>query len=293
MTAGRPDGFALVAVLSCLALVTAITIAVLAVARSSASSAVAIEHRARNMALAEAGLHYGMWTLVDAMSRDWSKIRSRTVSVSDRTVDISFQAEVGKVSLNGADEGLLSAVFAANGLSAKTARELGAAIADWRDDDNLRRPGGAEAADYRSDGYDYAPRNGPFQTVGELMQVRGVTSQIFHCVHLLFTTYSNHRRVDWRAATPAVRDVLSWSSTNGWLASVPTSGRQGRGVVGGGQRRAGAAVGILATVRGVSRSPVSMQAIVRLTGDSNRPVSVLSWKEVFDGDQQGDCSSEK
>ena len=290
----RPDGFALVAVLSCLALVTAITMAALAVARSSASSAVAIEHRARNMALAEAGLRYGMWTLINTPPRDWSGIPSRRVSVSGRTVNVSFQAEVGKISLNAADEDLLSAAFAASGVPANTARRLGAAIVDWRDDDNLRRPAGAEAPDYRSDGYDHAPRNGPFQTVGELMQVRGMTRRIFHCTYPLFTVYSNHPHVDQQAATPAVRSVLSWAAANEWMASGPTSRAGGPSVVGGSRGRAGAAIAILAAAQGASRSPVRMRAIVRLTRDGNRPASVLSWQEVFEGERPGaSCDSKQ
>ena len=54
-----------------------------------------------------------------------------------------------------------------------------AAIMDWRDKDNTVRPGGAEAEYYMSLKPPYLPRNGPFQSVRELLMVRGVTRDLF------------------------------------------------------------------------------------------------------------------
>jgi competence ComEA-like helix-hairpin-helix protein len=53
-----------------------------------------------------------------------------------------------------------------------------AAIADWRDSDNVPSPGGAEAEYYASLQPPYQPRNGPFLTVRELLMVRGVTPDL-------------------------------------------------------------------------------------------------------------------
>lgn len=51
---------------------------------------------------------------------------------------------------------------------------IAAAIVDWRDEDNTVTPGGAEADYYASLNPPYRPRNGPFQTVRELLMVRDV-----------------------------------------------------------------------------------------------------------------------
>jgi len=48
-----------------------------------------------------------------------------------------------------------------------------AAINDWRDGDNAASPSGAEVDYYASLRPPYQPRNGPFQTVRELLMVRG------------------------------------------------------------------------------------------------------------------------
>jgi general secretion pathway protein K len=53
-----------------------------------------------------------------------------------------------------------------------------AALNDWRDEDNAVSPGGAEADYYASLQPPYRPRNGPLQTVRELLMVRGVTGDL-------------------------------------------------------------------------------------------------------------------
>jgi DNA uptake protein ComE-like DNA-binding protein len=53
-----------------------------------------------------------------------------------------------------------------------------ASIVDWRSPTNVVLPGGAEAPYYESLQPSYEPRNGPFETVRELLMVRGVTSQL-------------------------------------------------------------------------------------------------------------------
>ncbi|HTI68931.1 MAG TPA: helix-hairpin-helix domain-containing protein, partial [Candidatus Limnocylindria bacterium] len=53
-----------------------------------------------------------------------------------------------------------------------------AAILDWRDGDSAVSPGGAEAEYYGSLQPPYMPRNGPLQTVRELLMVRGVSQDL-------------------------------------------------------------------------------------------------------------------
>lgn len=57
--------------------------------------------------------------------------------------------------------------------------EVVAAIKDWKDGDNAASNGGAEAEYYGALQPPYLPRNGEFQTVRELLMVRGVTAEFF------------------------------------------------------------------------------------------------------------------
>jgi DNA uptake protein ComE-like DNA-binding protein len=56
--------------------------------------------------------------------------------------------------------------------------DIVAAIVDWRDRDNQVTAGGAEADYYASFQPPYQPRNGPFQTVRELLMVRGISRDL-------------------------------------------------------------------------------------------------------------------
>lgn len=54
------------------------------------------------------------------------------------------------------------------------------AILDWIDSDDDRRPGGAETADYMSRTIPYEARNGPMESIDELLQIQGVTPALFY-----------------------------------------------------------------------------------------------------------------
>ncbi|PWU09416.1 MAG: hypothetical protein C5B50_27465 [Verrucomicrobia bacterium] len=56
--------------------------------------------------------------------------------------------------------------------------DIAAAIVDWRDPDNEVTPGGAEAEYYVALQPPYLPRNGPLQTIRELLMVRGISTQL-------------------------------------------------------------------------------------------------------------------
>src|SRR5262249_21717128 len=54
--------------------------------------------------------------------------------------------------------------------------ELAAAIVDWVDSDDDERPNGAESGSYQS----YQPKNGPLNSLDELLLVRGMTSELLY-----------------------------------------------------------------------------------------------------------------
>jgi hypothetical protein len=56
--------------------------------------------------------------------------------------------------------------------------DIVAAIIDWRDEDNSVSPGGAEVDYYMSLQPPHLPRNGPLQTIRELLMVRGIDRQL-------------------------------------------------------------------------------------------------------------------
>jgi DNA uptake protein ComE-like DNA-binding protein len=55
---------------------------------------------------------------------------------------------------------------------------MAAAIIDWRDSDDTVTPGGAEKDYYSEQSPSYEPANGPFTSLGELLQVKGFTPRL-------------------------------------------------------------------------------------------------------------------
>jgi len=88
--------------------------------------------------------------------------------------------EGGRVSLNRADENTLRRIFTNLGMDQSARDILAASILDWRDADDFHRPNGAEKDYYQSLSPSYAPKNGPFDAVEELLWVRGMTPELFY-----------------------------------------------------------------------------------------------------------------
>ena len=114
--------------------------------------------------------------------------------------------ESARIDLNVGAEPLLKNLFVVLGeLDDAAASALVDAIVDWRDADELRRPSGAEAADYRAANSNYTPSNRDFETVGELSRVLGVTPALYAKVAPVLTVHSRQRGIN---SLTASRNVL-------------------------------------------------------------------------------------
>lgn len=88
--------------------------------------------------------------------------------------------EGGKININRADEETLRRVFTNLGIEEPNKAILVDSIMDWRDPDDLHRTSGAENEYYRSLTPSYTAKNGPFDTVEDLLWVRGMTPELFY-----------------------------------------------------------------------------------------------------------------
>ena len=114
--------------------------------------------------------------------------------------------ETSKVDINFAQDALLRGLLMnVGGLDADSATKIVDAMLDWRDPDELRRPNGAEAADYVAAGLKYVPANLPFETTGELARVLGMTPALFAKIGPSITVHSRSQGVNPATAT---REVL-------------------------------------------------------------------------------------
>ena len=99
----------------------------------------------------------------------------------DADVWIRVDKESSRVNLNTASEGEIKQKLAKSmdDSRQRESDEISDAILDWRDEDSLTRLHGAEENAYKAQGVSYRPANGPFNTMSEMLLVKGVTQDFF------------------------------------------------------------------------------------------------------------------
>ena len=123
----------------------------------------------------------------------------------DVAVSAAAFDESARIDLNAATDPLLKGLLQnVGGLDPDTAQQVLEAILDWRDADELRRPNGAEAADYRAAGSKQVPTNAPFESVGELRRVLGVAGPLMARLADSVTVYSRQRGINTATAARVV-----------------------------------------------------------------------------------------
>lgn len=122
--------------------------------------------------------------------------------------------EGGKINLNQVDEATLRQTFTNLGFDAKLGEILTDTIQDWRDTDPLVRIHGAESDYYLSLPVPYPAKDGPFDSVDELLLVSGVTPGLFYgregpALRELFTVYNaGGGTVNLLTASPVVLQAV-------------------------------------------------------------------------------------
>ncbi len=116
-------------------------------------------------------------------------------------VSVSARSEAAKIDVNFAAEALLKNLFVSAGVEDGEADSIVAAIRDWTDADNLKRPNGAEIDDYRAAGKKVLPSNDFFVAVEELQNVMGMTPQRYLAVAPFLTVHSRSAGIDPQTAT--------------------------------------------------------------------------------------------
>jgi general secretion pathway protein K len=289
----RQKGIALVIVLWILLLVTISTGAYTLMARMDQLEAHTILSGTRARMAAEAGLNLTVLSLrdPDEISRLIPDGRPYTFQFQDVEVEIKVIDERGKLNINAADETTLTQLFTANGLEGDEALYLAAAILDWVDADEIERPNGAEIDSYSALGLPLGPGNRKFVMIEEVLQVVGMSFDLFVKIEPGLTVYSKSRApnaayapLEALLALPEMteEDALNFlaerqsEDSTGAVGTVLPSGEvamaQGRGLT----------YSILAKATLPNGVWDQIEATIRLGGDSDGfPFRVLRWREGF------------
>ncbi len=97
-----------------------------------------------------------------------------------RRFRVAMWDAAGQLSINAASEAQLARFLTAKGIDAQLAARLADEIADWRDEDTLRRALGAEDDHYRAKGL--RARNAPFVSLEEMLYLPSMTREVFERV---------------------------------------------------------------------------------------------------------------
>ena len=161
------DGFILVSVLGVMALLAGLVGAISMSVRPILERARAGGEDLALTALVQAGVELAGYQLY-GLKLPADQIDSQQVRLDSGLVTLFVIDESGKVDLNGSDPALLAGLYRAAGLSGLSPASFAARVTDWRDQDDERAAGGAEAADYKAAGLDHRPQNDAFRSVEEL-----------------------------------------------------------------------------------------------------------------------------
>ena len=102
--------------------------------------------------------------------------------------------ESGKININQVDEIILRQTFTNLDFDPDFGDALADAILDWRDSDPLERLNGVESDYYLAQDIPYPAKDGPFDTIDELLLIRDVSQDLFYdTLNEVFTVYGNAR----------------------------------------------------------------------------------------------------
>lgn len=199
-------GIALIIVIWFLVLLSIMATGTVRESRTESQIARAILDRTKARALAEAGIHRAIVALSseDETTRWIADGRGYDWAMADGSIRISIIEEAGKIDLNFAAPILMRGLFESVGLAADQATALADAVADYRDENDLKRLNGAEDADYANAGYARGAKDAPFELVEELRWVFGMTPNLFARLTPLVTVNAQQPTINAAMAPRAV-----------------------------------------------------------------------------------------
>jgi len=136
----------------------------------------------------------------DFFDGDW-----REENLGAGSFRVRFIDESGKININRVSEETLRRAFTNLGVEAARRDILVDSIMDWRDADDLHRANGAESDYYAALSPGYSAKNGPLDSVEDLLWIRGMTRELFYGQPEATGIHSEQRGV-------ALRDIFTVDS---------------------------------------------------------------------------------
>jgi general secretion pathway protein K len=216
------DGVALLMVLWVLTILMVIVFSFSFMTRTETQSTVSFKEGIERKFLAEAGIERGILELFYRMmnknqvlvlegSEVWNIDGTPySAQLGNGNYTVKVIDESGKLDINTVSDILLKNLLINFGIEEQDADIIVDSILDWRDPDDLHRLNGAEDDYYLSLPNPYEAKDGTFDTLEELLLVRGITPEILYgnrerkgIINFL-TVHANSNRVNINAAPKEV-----------------------------------------------------------------------------------------
>ena len=113
--------------------------------------------------------------------QDFDIVNRTDIKLENGSITYTIRDENGKISINSASKNTLDKLLQFSGVEDKIERStISDSILDWIDTDKNHRLNGAEDDYYRTQNPPYYAKNGPIETIDELLKIRGMTEEILY-----------------------------------------------------------------------------------------------------------------
>ncbi len=200
----RDRGFALLIVLWSMVLLSLLFSRLVSAGRSEAEIAFNLRRAAELQAQADGLLYNVIFGLLGGPG-GWTADNSlRRIRLAGGVAAVSIVNLAGRINPNSASAALLDGLLHRVGADATTADTVSEAMVDWRSPDAQGR---FEAPEYAAAGLSYSPPGSPFQSIGEIGLVLGMTPALLASLAPHLSLY-NGDNPDPRFADPVVMQAL-------------------------------------------------------------------------------------
>jgi general secretion pathway protein K len=222
-------GIALILVLWIVVILSMAALSLSLLTRTEALATLSAKEEMENKFLAEAGIRRGIMELFYRSANRNQQVllegfevfqcdgRPYTADMADGHYRIGITDESGKINLNTLTDNngiILKNLLMNNGVVEETAVIIVDSILDWKDKDNLHRLNGAEDEYYQSLPRPYKAKNAPFDSLEELVFVRGISRPILQGsaerkgILPFCTIYSTTDKINLQSAPPEVLKAI-------------------------------------------------------------------------------------
>ena len=113
--------------------------------------------------------------------QDFDIVNRTDIKLENGSITYTIRDENGKIPINSASKNTLGKLLQFSGVEDKIERStISDSILDWIDTDKNHRLNGAEDDYYRTQNPPYYAKNGPIETIDELLKIRGMTEEILY-----------------------------------------------------------------------------------------------------------------